>query len=148
MGTHTRDLVPPKIYMQSRRWTLLHAANSQGRDVRAKEQVPSDLQVPKPPGSLYSLLAAGATLQRWVPGGTDTPGTRWALLAATVEAAPTAARRRQVPVTRGDQDGRRRVLGAKGQTTLKGNKKIPKLLSRGTVPTITPAQGLTFSSAE
>lgn len=54
----------------------------------------------------------------------------------------------QPPVTRGDQDGGRRVLGARGQTALEGNKKTPGLLSSTVVPTITPAWGLTFPSTE
>lgn len=74
------------------------------------------------------------------------PGTCWALPSAKVKAAHMAARRRQVPVTHGDWDGGRRVLGARGQTMLKGNEKIPELLSSSTVPTITPAWGLTFPS--
>lgn len=72
------------------------------------------------------------------------PGTHQPLLAAEVEAAPAAAQRSQVPVTGGDWDSGRRMLEARGQTTLKRSQKIPKLLSSSTVP----AQGLTFSSTE
>lgn len=44
-------------------------ASSQGRDVQAEEQEPSDLQVPTCPGPLYSLTAAGI-LCSWRHGHT------------------------------------------------------------------------------
>lgn len=128
-----------KNHTQSSRWTLLHAPNSQEGDVRAKEQVPSGFRVPKPTGSLYSLPAAGAAPQHCVPGATDTPG---------IADCKGQGCSKQIPVTCGDLNGGRKVLGARGQTTFKGNKQIPKLLSSSTVPVAHPAQGLTFSSTE